>query len=123
MLSENKMELIRRSIERSYTDSCSITGKKKSFINSVTKFSDVKLADCEPCRISFKTIGANTQTDTSANQVQAVKLFLRPDIVVPPGSRITVKRGSRTMSYKSSGLPAVYETHQEVLLENAEDYA
>ena len=52
-----------------------------------------------------------------AAAVQTVKLLLPPDIVVLPGSKITVTQNKITEDYTSSGIPALYVTHQEIVLE------
>ena len=49
--------------------------------------------------------------------VQSVKLFLPSAIVIKEGSKITVSREGREFVYASSGVPALYPTHQEIMLE------
>ena len=49
---------------------------------------------------------------TTAPVAQKIKLFLPPDVIVPAGSRIVV----RGRAYAGSGIPAGYDTHQEILL-------
>jgi hypothetical protein len=45
------------------------------------------------------------------------KLFLAPEIVVKPGSKLKVTQAGRTECYVRSGEPAVYGSHQEIVLE------
>lgn len=56
-------------------------------------------------------------------QTQTVKLFLKPEKIIEPGSKITVTQNGVTTDYASSGKPAVYETHQEVILELKEKWS
>jgi len=49
--------------------------------------------------------------------VQSVKLFISPGVVIKEGSKITVSREGMEFVYASSGVPALYPTHQEIMLE------
>lgn len=76
-----------------------------------------------PCRISFSslvTVGINNQV---GNVSQTIKMFTSPDVLVNEGSIITVKREGRIEKYKRSGVPAWYNSHQEIPLEKYEEYA
>ena len=57
------------------------------------------------------------QTGTAATISQGVKLFVSSDITIKPGSMLTVTQNGVTTEYTSSGVPAVYPTHQEIMLE------
>ena len=70
-----------------------------------------------PCRISFDNIKRVYQTETVGHTMQSVRLFTYPEPVILPGSCVDVVRRGKVYHYKSSGIPAVYETHQELLLE------
>ena len=50
-------------------------------------------------------------------------MLFRSEINVKPGSKILVKGVGGVVAYKSSGRPAVYPTHQEILLDLVEDKA
>lgn len=39
-----------------------------------------------------------------------------PDVVIKAGSKIIVTQHGRTTEYSNSGVPAVYPTHQEIML-------
>ena len=72
----------------------------------------------QPCRISFETTLPTTKNnDTVQEKVQNIKLFMSPDLTIQPGSKIVVSQNNREGIYKSSGVPAMYATHQEVALE------
>ena len=77
-------------------------------------------------RALFAAYTVSMLGDIVAAVSQSVKLFISPELVIPPGSRIDVLRPGevpRTFRYKSSGPAAVYPTHQEIPLELAEKYA
>ncbi len=69
-----------------------------------------------PCRISYQLINENKQSRFSDYKSQTVRLFTSPDVIVRDGSEITVCQNGRTEEYISSGAPAVYSSHQEILL-------
>lgn len=115
---------VRNSIESLYEDRCAI------YEQVVVQDSETKITRQEweavttnqPCRLSFKTLVAVQEASPGAGITQTIKLFLAPEITVKPGSRIEVIRGGVTYHYASSGLPAIYPTHQEILLK-AEGWA
>lgn len=119
MLSKAKMVKARKAMESLYDGTCTITEHQKiKKENKSTGFEDVVVLENEPCRLSFKTINNTNQTDTAANNVvQITKVFLSPEIQVKPGSKMTVTQNDVTTDYKSSGEPAFYSTHQEIVLE------
>ena len=45
-----------------------------------------------------------------------MKLFISPDVLIKAGSKIIVTQHGRTTEYSNSGVPAVYPTHQEIML-------
>ena len=96
---------VRAALERFYSDTCTVYVQQEaeSFSSSTTASGDIVAA------VS-----------------QSVKLFISPELVIPPGSCIDVLRPGeipRSFHYKSSGPAAVYPTHQEIPLELAERYA
>lgn len=119
MLSKTKMVKARKAIESLYDGKCTITEHQKvKKENKSTGFQDVVVFTDEPCRLSFKTINNTNQTDTAASAVvQITKVFLAPEIQVKPGSKLTITQNDVTTEYKSSGEPAFYSTHQEIVLE------
>ena len=71
-----------------------------------------------PCRLSFKTINNTNPNENAASAlVQVTEVFLAPEIVVKPGSKLTITQNGVTTDYKSSGIPATYSTHQEIVVE------
>ena len=119
MLSKTKMVKARKAIESLYDGKCTITEHQKiQKENKSTGFEDVVVLEDVPCRLSFKTINHTNQTDTGASAVvQITKVFLAPEVQVKPGSKLTITQNDVTTEYKSSGEPAFYGTHQEIVLE------
>lgn len=112
-------------IRKLFTDLCTIT-------NSVlttdayggTSYTDTTICTNEPCRISYSSFNNADDSNNGASSItQNIKLFIREDLSIPAGSKITVKRGTVTTEYKASGVPAIHSNHQEINLELVEKYA
>jgi hypothetical protein len=116
-------DAVREIYESTYCDTCSILEKVKRKIEGLVSFVDEEVVSNQPCKISFESIPSTTESNTTASMVQSTKLFLAPEIEVKPGSRINVTHLGVTTAYKRSGKPAVYHTHQEIMLELWEDKA
>ncbi len=110
---------VRRAVERMYKG-VAVIAEIRSEKNPATggmmppKF--VSVAEGVKCRLSFSTVKTTDESETTAAVVQVVKLFCSPDITIKPGSRITVTQEGRTTVFEASGAPAVYASHQEILL-------
>lgn len=81
----------------------------------MTNFQEVTVLEDQPCKLSFETLNSSSG-DPVATVSQGVKLFLSPDMVIKAGSKIVVTQHGRTTEYSNSGVPAVYPTHQEIML-------
>lgn len=118
MLSKAEMVKARKAIESLYDGKCTITEHQKvKKENKSTGFQDVVVHEDVACRLSFKSINNTNQTDAASAVVQITKVFLAPEIQVKPGSKLTITQNDVTTEYKSSGEPAFYSTHQEIVLE------
>lgn len=106
------MELARKAFEAMYDKKATIVEYQEKKVNYVTKNQEVTVLENQPCRLSFSNIAEASQTDTKTNVVQTIKLFLSPDVTIKPGSKIIIDGNA----YCRSGKPAVYGTHQEVIL-------
>ena len=118
MLQKIKMVKARKAVESLYDGVCTIveyTKVKKE--NKSTAFEEVVILENEPCRMSFKTVNPMNQTDTVGVITQGVTVYLSPDILVKPGSKLIITQNNVTTEYKNSGKSAMYSTHQEVSLE------
>lgn len=84
---------------------------------------EVTVLKGQPCKLSYKTLRAADQMETAASVAQETKLFLAPEIIILPGSKIIVTQNGVTGEYSASGTPAVYATHQEIMLKLFERWA
>ena len=125
MLSKAQVVRTRKAIESLYIGSCTVSEYQKVIKpNKSTGFKEVVVLENQPCRVSFKNINATNPTDNLASSVvQIITLFIAPELEIKPGSKITVNQNSTVKSYKLSGEPALYDTHQEIVLELFDDWA
>ena len=109
----------RKAIESRYKGLCDILEKRKvkDEVTKATVLKDIAVLSNQPCRLSYSSSGTANQTDTVSNIEQTIKLFIAPEIKIAPGSKFRITQNGVTTDYISSGVPAVYETHQEVSLE------
>lgn len=115
----------RKAIEATYFGTLTVREmqKVKNDATKLTSQKEVVTLENTPCRLSFETLQADVQTSSAATITQVTKLFLSPDITIKPGSKLTVTQDGVTTDYARSGFPAVYPTHQEIILELFEQYA
>ena len=117
MLQTIKMVKARKAVESLYDGICTITEYQKiKKENKSTAFDEVVVLENQPCRMSFKTVNPTNQTGTASVVAQAITVYLSPDIVVKPGSKLTITQNGVSTEYKSSGKSAVYSSHQEIPL-------
>ena len=110
----------RTALERLWKDRCTIIQKMKVTdpTTKLTDFEELPLLTDQPCKLSFETLSSNGGNHV-ATVAQAVKLFLSPDVVVPDGCKIVVKRFNdteREFTFSKSGEPGVFTNHQEINL-------
>ena len=108
MLSKNTVLRTRKAIEMSYDFRADIFEKKKVVVSSVTNFEEVMVQSDVCCRLSYSNISSNSEKEADSDVTQVI---------------ILVKGVGGVVAYKSSGRPAVYPTHQEILLDLVEDKA
>lgn len=108
----------REAVESMYTGMATITeqGKIKDEKTKLTKFDPKIVLRNQPCRLSYEKQQNTVQSDSAAAIIQTTKLFISPDIVIKPGSKITVTQAGVTADFSCSGQPAVYPSHQEMVL-------
>jgi len=99
-----------------WTDSCEIA-EFRSFKkpNGASSHREEVVLTNVPCRVSYKrspALSDGIQPILSQN----VKLFLNKNVVVKPGSKITVNRDGVLTEYRQSGKAMVYSSHQEIEL-------
>ena len=113
-----ELEKAKKAIQSLWTGVCNIFGfKDVEDKYGATTHAEVVLFENLPCRLSFKNISQTSQTESFAVSSQVVKLFIAPEVYVPPGSVIEVTQNGVTRKYKHSGISAVYTNHQEIVLE------
>lgn len=120
MLQKTKVvKRARKALEALYDGTCTITEHQKvKKPNGSTGFHDVPVLTDQPCRISYKTVDTNNQSESGGSAVvQVTELFISPEVDIKPGSKITVTQHGQTVDYQMSGKPAMYDTHQEVILD------
>lgn len=113
------MVATRNAFEQTYVGKCDIWEKRKvKQLNGSTKFEPVKVETDISCRLSFSSINSTNSSDNAALVNTSVKLFISPNITIEPGSKIVVTQNGRKNEYGSSGEPAIYFSHQEIILES-----
>lgn len=116
----------RKAIENTYyTGVCSVIERRdvRDEKTKITRKTEVTVIENQPCKLSFESLKAVVQTDAAAAVSQGTKLFVSPDITVNSGSKIVVEQDGVTTEYSASGEPAIYPTHQEIMLELFKDWA
>ncbi len=115
----------RKALEATYFGTMTITEMKKvkDIKSKLTTSQLIVVLENQPCRLSFETLKAAVQSESAATITQVTKLFVSPEISIRAGSKITVTQAGITMDYTCSGVPAVYLTHQEIVLELFERWA
>lgn len=126
MLSQTKVvSKARKAFEKLYDGTCDIVEHKK-FKNEhkQTVFKEEVVLQNIPCRLSYKTISATSDTTVNASHIEQITvLFISPDVIIKTGSKLLVKQNGRLTAYTQSGEPAVYNTHQEVMLKLFEGWS
>ena len=119
------MKRARKIIEDRYEDICNIIELQPVYDNDTKKttLKEVVVHEGQSCQLSYKTIANNDETDTSAKKVQIIELFISPDIVIQPGSKIVVTHKGLTTAYKNSGEVAKYNTQQTIILELFDEWS
>lgn len=122
----NAREAHRKAIESQYTGLCTVTemrtNPKDPTTNIVSQTPVVTLTN-QPCQLTHKSAETTTVANGVAVQAQSIKLLISPDIEIKPGSKITVVQNGRAKDYKQSGIPSVYQSHQEISLVIFDKYA
>ena len=104
-------------LQKLWTDTCSVTEYQKvERPNGSTGFEDVVVLEDQPCKLSFVTLQTTSPDDGAARLAQVTKLFLDNAVEIKPGSKITVSRGGEMFTFKQSGLPGIFSSHQEIVL-------
>jgi len=109
----------RKAIESKYEHICTVIEyqKVKDLVTKITSSKEVIVLEDKPCKLSYSTVKSATETENASALQQVVKLFIAPEIVIKEGSKLSITKDNRTTEYKNSGIPAVFTSHQEIVLE------
>ena len=109
----------RKAMESTYMGNVTVTERRKvrNEQTKLTTVEEVVVLENVPCRLSFESVAPVQQTETAAAVSQTVKLLVSPDVVITPGSKLTVTQNEITTDYTRSGIAAVYPSHQEIMLD------
>ncbi len=120
----SRLDFVRAVIEREYRGLCDVRAlvQETDSAGIVRTSEEIVLHD-QPCRVSFESLKIVEQTETAGKISQRAKLFISPEIKIRTGSVITVKQDGMEREYAMSGVPAVYPTHQEIMLKAAAEYS
>lgn len=91
--------------------------------NGQTSLQEAILLENEPCRLSFKNVNTTGENNEASPVQQVTKLFLDNTVVIPAGSKLVVTQNGYTAEYEKSGEPAIYSTHQEIVVEKFKEWA
>ena len=123
------LETVRRKatniLESLHEDVCTVTEKikKRDETTGKTTFSEENVLENIPCRLSFSSSPNNSTEQDVASVEQVIKLFVSPEIMINPGSKITVTHKGITTVYKASGQVANFYTHNEYVMNKWDGYA
>jgi len=116
-------------LARLWTDTCDVTVRREALDPETgrTVFTEEQILSGVPCRISFRlsfeTVSTVREQGMAAALSQSAKLFIGPEAALPPGSRITVRRGGRVFEFARSSAPAQFGGHQEIRMERWKGWA
>ncbi len=115
----------RKAIEEAYSGMATVTERKKirDERTKITKEVPVIVLEDQPCKLSYETLQAASDSGLVSAVTQVTKLFISPDVSIREGSKITVVQNGVTDDYAFSGIPAVFPTHQEIVLKPFERWA
>ncbi|MFR3813045.1 hypothetical protein [Dialister invisus] len=118
MLPKAALVRSRKAIESLYADTCRIITEKDTIDPDTGIVNTARVTSAEyHCRISYKNLPV-TGGDGIPVMTQSVTLFLSPKIDVPAGADVDVVRQGRHLHFKSAGVSAVYDNHQEISLKH-----
>ncbi len=116
---EEAIALAREAVENLYDATCTVIehDQRKDPVSKETESVEIEVYHNKACKLSYSTVKNSNQTDAANSVSQVVKIFIAPELIIKPGSKLVITSKGRTTEYKNSGVPAVYNTHQEIVLE------
>ncbi len=123
-INKSAVQAARKAIESTYDGVCSVIEHRKFLkADKSTGFREDTVLENLPCRLSVQSIGIAERSDTASAVNQLIKVFISPDIEIKAGSKMMITQNGVTAEYKASGAPALYSTHQEIILELFQGWA
>ena len=114
IMDSTTLELIKNTLNKSYTDIADIFVVSSQEINGIT-YDDIETKlNQEPikCLLSYND-NRIAKGVVLTSEVEAT-LFLNNDIDVPLNSKIVITRLGQVYKYRSMAIARKYETHQEI---------
>lgn len=120
----NARGVLRTVAEAVYEAKCTVICSTKSKdYDGATIFEDTTICENEPCRLSHSGFGSTSNTNTLDAVSANIKMFIRPEVQIPEGSKIIITQYGVTDTYHMSSKPVVFVSHQEISLELEKEYA
>lgn len=115
----------RQAIETMYDGSMTVTEYQQVTdpVTKLTSHREVTVLEAQPCRVSFDSVQQADKERGAEAVSQVIRLFTAPELAIKPGSKIVVVQNGVTTAYQCSGVPAVYASHQEIILTLFERWA
>ena len=108
----------RKAIESLYDGTCTVTVQEEyEEENGATGFRPVVTIENEPCHLAFSNTTSAKEGEVAATVSQVTELIIAPEVSIAPGSKITVTQNGVATDYTRSGKPAIYATHQQIVLD------
>lgn len=120
-MTTEEISLQREAIEATYDGVCSVFTSSKVKVNGETKLEWLPLIENQICAFSQNKLTTVTQTETKGEISYTAKLFIAPEVSIPPGSKIIVEQYGGIYNLKQTGKPFKYPTHQEILIVEEEN--
>ncbi|OQB15716.1 MAG: hypothetical protein BWY15_00429 [Firmicutes bacterium ADurb.Bin193] len=111
----------RKAIETTYEGSASITEYEEYTVESGATRHRELVRDGIPCALSQKSGKAADRRDDRSVIEYDAKLFVAPEHIIKPGSKITILQNGMNLTFVSVGEPFLYPTHQEVILKRKDN--
>lgn len=112
------IELERAALETTYDGTMAVTGIRKTVVDGETVVTpDAVLYVDQACALSKEDDAKTMQGEDGGKITLTHKIFCAPELIIPPGCRITVQQYGRTMELKYSGKAFAYPTHQEIMVQ------
>lgn len=118
------MKNVESALKKLWKGRCSIT----DIVNweddrGITKCCKRITAENVPCRISYKTYKRDRAGESKENVNELsreVRLITDKNVSIKAGCRISVEQNGMKREFEAAGIPAVYSTHQEVMIVDRE---